>query len=52
VCNNIGNCLFLETWNPLDASEDFLLPTLVPWLFNVHKNCGPGQLRGSVIENE
>jgi hypothetical protein len=24
VCNNSGNCLFLETWNPLDTSDDFL----------------------------
>ena len=24
VCNDSGNCLFLETWNPLDAFDDFL----------------------------
>jgi hypothetical protein len=48
MCNDTGNYLFLETWNPLDASEDFLLHTLAPWLLNVHKNCGPGQLRDFV----
>jgi hypothetical protein len=32
----------------LDASDDFLLRTLVPWLLNVHKNCGSGQLRDFV----
>jgi hypothetical protein len=42
VYNDSGNCLFLETWNPLDASDDFLLRSLVPWLLNVHKNCGRG----------
>ena len=45
VCNNNGNCLFLETWNPLDASNDFLLHSLAPWLLNVHKNYGRRQLR-------
>jgi hypothetical protein len=39
VCNNSGNYLFLETWNPLDAFDDFLLCTLGPWLLNLHKNC-------------
>jgi hypothetical protein len=48
MCNDSGNCLFLDTWNPLDASDDFLLRILASWLFNVHKNCGPGQLRDFV----
>ena len=30
VCNDSGNCLFLETWNPLDAADNFLFSTLVP----------------------
>jgi hypothetical protein len=42
VCNDSGNCLFLETWNPLDASDNFLLCSLALWLLNVHKNCGRG----------
>jgi hypothetical protein len=42
ICNDSGNCLFLETWNPLDASDDFLLRSLAPWLLNVHKNYGQG----------
>jgi hypothetical protein len=45
MCNDSRNRLFLDTWNPLDASEDFLLHILAPWLLNVHKNCGLGQLR-------
>jgi hypothetical protein len=48
VCNDSGNCLFLETWNPLDAFDDFLLCSLAPWLLNVYKNCGRGQLRDFV----
>jgi hypothetical protein len=48
VCNDSGNCLFLETWNPLDVFDDFLLRSLAPWLLNVHKNCGRGQLRDFV----
>jgi hypothetical protein len=42
VCNDSGNCLFLETRNPLDASNDFLLRSLAPWVLNLHKNCGRG----------
>jgi hypothetical protein len=30
VCNDSGICLFFETWNPLDACDDFLLRTLAP----------------------
>jgi hypothetical protein len=30
VCNDSKNCLFLETWNPLDASDNFLLHSLAP----------------------
>ena len=48
VCNDSGNCLFLEAWNPLDASNDFLLCSLAPWLVNVHKNRGWKQLRDFV----
>ena len=48
VCNDSRNCLFLETWNPLDASDDFIFCSLAPWLFNVYKNCGRGQLMGFV----
>jgi hypothetical protein len=48
MCNDSGNCLFVETWNPLDASDDFLLHTLGPWLLNLYKNCGRGQLRDFV----
>jgi hypothetical protein len=48
VCNDSENCLILKTWNPLDASDDFLLRSLVPWLLNMHKNCGRGQLRDFV----
>ena len=42
ICNDSRNCLFLETWNLLDASDDFLLHSLAPWLLNVHKNCSRG----------
>ena len=42
VCNNCRNCLFLVTWNLLDAFDNFLIHSLVLWLLNVHKNCGRG----------
>ena len=45
MCNDSGNCLFLETWNPLDAFDNFLLCTLGPWLLNLHKNYSQGQLK-------
>jgi hypothetical protein len=32
VYNDRGNCLFLETWNPLGVADDFLLRILGPWL--------------------
>jgi hypothetical protein len=48
VCNDSGSCLFLKTWNPLDAFDDFLLRSLGPWLLNLHKNCSRGQLRDFV----
>ena len=38
ICNNSGNCLFLETSYPLDAFDDFLFCSPTLWLFNVHKN--------------
>jgi hypothetical protein len=28
VCNDRGNCLFLETWSPLGVADDFLVRTL------------------------
>ena len=30
ICNDSGNCLFFETWNPLDASGNFFLCSLAP----------------------
>jgi hypothetical protein len=48
VCNNSGNCLFLETWNPLDATNNFLLGTVAPWLLKLHNNCSQGHLRNFV----
>ena len=42
VCNDNGNYLYLETWNPLDASNDFILRSLASWLLNVYKNCCQG----------
>jgi hypothetical protein len=32
VCNDRGNCLFLETWTPLGVADDFLVCTLGQWL--------------------
>ena len=48
ICNDSGSCLFLETWNPLDDDDNFLLRSLAPWLLNVHKNCGRRQLKDFV----
>jgi hypothetical protein len=48
VYNDSGNCLFFETWKLLDASNDFLLRILGPWLLNLHKNCSRGQLKDFV----
>ena len=48
MCNDSKNCLFLETWNPVDASDDFLLRSLAPWLLNVYKNYSWGQLKDFV----
>ena len=45
VCNSSRNCLFLETWNFLDAFDNYLLHSLAPWLLNVYKNCGEEQLK-------
>jgi hypothetical protein len=32
VCNDRGNCLFLETWTPQGVADDFLVRTLGQWL--------------------
>jgi hypothetical protein len=39
VCNDSGNCLFLETWNPLDAFDDFMLRSLAPRTFEPNTRC-------------
>jgi hypothetical protein len=44
VCNDRGNCLFLETWSPLSVADDFLVRTLGPWLLRLHIDCIRGQL--------
>jgi hypothetical protein len=51
VCNDRGNCLFLETWNPLGVADDFVLRTLGPWLLRLHTDCTRGQLRDFVNIN-
>jgi hypothetical protein len=51
VCNDRGNCLFVETWNPLGVADDFLLRTLGLWLLRLHTNCTCGQLRDFVNRN-
>jgi hypothetical protein len=51
VCNDSGNCLFLETWAPLDVVDDFLLRTLGPWLSQLHTDCKCGQLRDFINRN-
>jgi hypothetical protein len=50
VCNDSGNCLFLETWTPLDVADDFL-HTLGLWLLRLHTNYTRGQLRDFVNRN-
>jgi hypothetical protein len=52
VCNDRGNCLFLKTWSPLDSTDDFLMHTLAPWLFRLHRNCSRRQLRDFVNSNQ
>jgi hypothetical protein len=51
VCNDRGNCLFLETWSPLGVADDFLVRTLGQWLLRLHTNCTRGQLRDFVNRN-
>jgi hypothetical protein len=51
VCNDRGNCLFLETWSPLGIVDDFLVRTLGPWLLRLHTDCNRGQLRDFVNRN-
>jgi hypothetical protein len=51
VCNDRGNCLFLETWSPLGVADDFLVRTLGQWLLQLHTDCTHGQLRDFVNRN-
>jgi hypothetical protein len=51
VCNDRGNCLFLETWTPLGIADDFLICTLGPWLLQLHTDCTRGQLWDFVNRN-
>jgi hypothetical protein len=51
VCNDRGNCLFLETWSPLSIADDFLVRILGPWLLRLHTDCTRGQLRDFVNKN-
>jgi hypothetical protein len=51
VCNDRGNCLFLETWSPLGVADDFLVRTLGPWLLRLHTDCTRGQLWDFVNRN-
>jgi hypothetical protein len=51
VCTDSGNCLFLETWAPLDVADDFFLHTLSPWLLRLHTDCTRGQLRDFINRN-
>jgi hypothetical protein len=45
VYNDSGNCLFLETWTPLDVAEDFLFCILSPWLLRLYTDYTRGQLK-------
>jgi hypothetical protein len=51
VCNDSGNCLFLETWTPLAVSDDFLLCILTPWLLRLYTNYSRRQLKDFVNRN-
>jgi hypothetical protein len=51
VCNDRGNCLFLETWSPLGVADDFLVRTLGQWLLRLYTDCTRGQLRDFVNRN-
>jgi hypothetical protein len=51
VCNDRGNCLFLEIWNPLGVADDFLLRILGPWLLRLHTDCTCKQLRDFINRN-
>jgi hypothetical protein len=51
VCNDRGNCLFLETWSPLGVADDFLICTLGSWLLRLHTDCTRGQLRDFINRN-
>ena len=51
VCNDLGNCLFLKTWIPLDSTDDFFICTLAPWLLRLYSNCKCRQLRDFVNSN-
>jgi hypothetical protein len=51
MCNDSGNCLFLETWTPLDVADNFLFRTLAPWLLRLYTDYTRGQLRDFVNRN-
>jgi hypothetical protein len=51
VCNDSGNCLFLETWTLLDVVDNFLFRTLALCLLRLHTDCTRGQLRDFVNRN-
>ena len=51
VCNDRGNYLFLETWNPLGVADDFLVRTLCQWLLQLHTNYSHRQLQDFVNRN-
>ena len=51
VCNDRRNCLFLETWTPLDVDDDFLVRILGQWLLRLHTDCICGQLWDFVNRN-
>jgi hypothetical protein len=52
ICNESGNCLFLEIWTPPTVADDFLLCTLAPWLLRLHTNYTCGQLKDFVNRNQ
>ena len=51
VCNDRGNCLFLNTWSRIDSADDFFMYMLAPWLLQLHDNCSRRQLRDYVNSN-
>ena len=51
VCNDRGNCLFLETWTLLGVADDFLVCTLGQWLLQLHTDCTYEQLQDFINRN-